>query len=170
MRVRPADAADAAAIATVHVASWQGAYRGLLPDGYLDGLDVARWTAGWQRVLGDPVPGRVTLVAETDDGRPVGFADVMPSRDADAAPGTGEITSIYALPDRWGTGVGRALMAAAEAALRKGGCRAATLWVLRDNERARRFYDRAGWVPDGTEKTDELAGVPVVEVRYRRVL
>jgi GNAT superfamily N-acetyltransferase len=169
MCVRPADAGDAAGIATVHVASWQGAYRGLLPDGYLGGLDVARWTAGWGRLLGNGAKGQATLVAEAD-GRMVGFAHVVPSRDDDAAPGTGEVSSIYALPDRWGTGVGRALLAAAETALRNGGCRAATLWVLRDNDRARRFYDRAGWAPDGTGKTDEVAGVPVVAVRYRRAL
>jgi GNAT superfamily N-acetyltransferase len=169
MRVRPADAADAADIATVHVASWQGAYRGLLPDGYLDGLDVARWAAGWERIFAQPAPGSIALVAEAE-GRVVGFAHVMPSRDADAAPGTGEVSSIYALPHRWGTGVGRALLTAAETALRDGGCQAATLWVLRDNDRARRFYDRASWAPDGTEKTDEVAGVPVVEVRYRRAL
>jgi GNAT superfamily N-acetyltransferase len=169
MRVRPADAADAAGIAAVHVVSWQGAYRGLLPDGYLDGLDVAGWTAGWERLLGNGEKGQVALVAEADN-RVIGFAHVVPSRDADATPGTGEVSSIYALPDRWGTGVGRALLAAAETALRDGGCRAATLWVLRDNDRARRFYDRAGWAPDGTEKTDEVAGVPVVELRYRRPL
>ena len=38
------------------------------------------------------------------------------------------------------------------------------LWVLRDNARARRFYEGHGWRADGTER---VAG-GVVEVRYRR--
>ena len=50
------------------------------------------------------------------------------------------------------------------------GFRAATLWVLRGNERARRFYERAGWTVDGARKDDVVAGVPVTEVRYRRDL
>jgi GNAT superfamily N-acetyltransferase len=169
MRVRTAELTDAAGIAAVHAAAWQRAYRGLLPDAYLDAIDPVRWTTGWERLLSGAVPRQVTLVAE-DDGRVVGFVDVRPSRDDDVAPGTGEITSVYASPDRWGTGVGRVLMSAAQAAMREAGFTAATLWVLRGNERARRFYDRAGWQPDGTEKTDEVAGAEVVEVRYRRAL
>jgi GNAT superfamily N-acetyltransferase len=170
MHVRPAQVTDAAAIAAAHVATWQRAYRGLLPGEYLDGLDPARWAIGWNRVLADDAPGHVTLVAEDHDGQVVGFADAATSRDDEAAPGTGEVTAIYVLPGHWDTGAGRALMAAAEAALREAGHGAATLWVLRDNDRARRFYERVGWSPDGTEKTDELAGVSVVEVRYRRPL
>jgi hypothetical protein len=32
------------------------------------------------------------------------------------------------------------------------------------------LYDRAGWLPDGTDKSDDVGGVPVIEVRYRRPL
>jgi RimJ/RimL family protein N-acetyltransferase len=70
-------------------------------------------------------------------------------------------------PSVWGTGVGRELMAVAVDRLREAGFRSATLWVLRDNERARRFYERAGWSPDGAEKDDVVAGATVTEVRYR---
>jgi GNAT superfamily N-acetyltransferase len=100
----------------------------------------------------------------------VGFVDVVPSRDDDAAPDTAEVTSIYVLPKAWGTGAGRALMAAVVDSTRSEGFRAATLWVLRDNERARRFYEHAGWSVDGAVKDDVVAGVTVTEVRYRRDL
>jgi GNAT superfamily N-acetyltransferase len=153
----------------VHVGTWQGAYRGLLPDEHLDALDVARWTAGWQRLLTGERPRAAALVAVADE-RVVGFVDVVPSRDDDAAADTAEVTSIYVLPAAWGTGAGRALMAAAVDSSRSEGFRAATLWVLRGNERARRFYERAGWSVDGTEKDDVVAGVTVTEVRYRRDL
>ena len=154
----------------MHVGTWDGAYRGLLPDDYLDAMDVARWTGGWQRILsGERPPGAATLVA-ADDGGIVGFVDVVPSRDDGAAADTGEVTSIYVLPTGWGTGAGRALMAAAVESLRSEGFRAVTLWVLRDNERARRFYERAGWSLDSAAKDDVVAGAPVTEVRYRREL
>jgi len=153
----------------VHVRTWQAAYPGLLPDEHLDALDVARWTTGWQRLLTGERPRSATLVAVADE-RVVGFVDVVPSRDDDAAADAGEVTSIYVLPTAWGTGAGRALMAAAVDSSRSEGFRAATLGVLRGNERARRFYERAGWSVDGTEKDDVVAGVTVIELRYRRDL
>jgi RimJ/RimL family protein N-acetyltransferase len=167
MRIRPATPADAAAIAAVHVASWQGAYRGQLPDEVLDGLDVERRTAGWQQYLAQD--GQATFVAE-DEGRVVGFVHLNAARDDDAEPATGEVIAIYALPEAWGTGAGRELMAAALEWLREAGYRTATLWVLDRNARARRFYELAGWEPDGVAKDDVVAGVPVTEVRYRRAL
>ena len=103
------------------------------------------------------------FVAEKD-GAIVGFASCGESRDA---PGEGELYAIYALPVAWGTGAGPALMAAALTALRAGGFETASLWVLDDNPRARRFYEREGWVPDGGRREEEFLGVPVGEVRYR---
>jgi ribosomal protein S18 acetylase RimI-like enzyme len=83
---------------------------------------------------------------------------------------TGELTSIYVSPQHWGTGVGRELLSAATEQLRQAGFTEATLWVLEGNTRARRFYASAGWRPDGARKDAVIAGVPVVEVRYRRRL
>jgi GNAT superfamily N-acetyltransferase len=169
VNIRIATAGDAAAIAAVHVDSWRGAYRGLLPDAVLDGLDVQRRTAGWTRLLEQPEPRSVVLVAENSSGRVTGFVHLVPTRD-DGGDSTGEITSIYARPSGWGTGTGRGLMAAAVDAARAAGFTALTLWVLRDNDRARRFYEAAGWRPDGSTKDDVVAGAPVTEVRYRRAL
>jgi len=169
--LRPALPSDAHALATVHVASWQRAYRGLLPDDYLDGLEVGGWRARWERSLAAADwPRRGTLVAETERGLAQGFVDVVPSRDDDAEPATAEVTSLYVLPDRWRAGVGTALMTAAVDALPTPGYRAVTLWVLSGNARARRFYERTGWAVDGAEKTAVVAGVPVTEARYRRPL
>jgi GNAT superfamily N-acetyltransferase len=171
VRIRPATSDDAEAVAAVHVASWQATYRGVVPDEVLDGaglLDGRRRV--WERWLGPDAPaGHAAWVAERD-GRVVAFADAMPSRDDDADGVTGEVPAIYAHPDAWGSGAGRELMAAAVAGLRDAGFRSATLWVLDRNARARRFYERAGFAPDGAAKTDTLAGAPVTEVRYRRHL
>lgn len=92
---------------------------------------------------------------------------VQASRDEDGA-GVGEVTAIYLLDSHWGQGAGRELMAAAVEHLGAAGFTEATLWVLESNARARRFYEAAGWRPDGTVKVDESRGFPLREVRYRR--
>jgi ribosomal protein S18 acetylase RimI-like enzyme len=81
----------------------------------------------------------------------------------------GEVYAIYVVSAWWSAGAGRALMNAALAALRADGYRRAVLWVLADNVRARRFYDRAGFAPDGAcTIISGLGGV--LEVRYYRDL
>ena len=78
--------------------------------------------------------------------------------------------SIYVLPIHWGQGGGRLLMDEAVRSLALAEFREASLWVLATNARARRFYDAAGWSPDGGEKVDQSLGFPLAEVRYRRSL
>jgi GNAT superfamily N-acetyltransferase len=104
------------------------------------------------------------VLVAVDEGTIVGFASCGESRDA---PGEGELYAIYALPESWGSGVGADLMAAALDALRTGGFATASLWVLEDNPRAQRFYEREGWARDGGRREEEFLDVPVAEVRYR---
>ena len=162
-RIRLATVEDARAIAEVHVASWRDTYRGLLPDRYLDRLSVDEREAQRREILEDPSGEWGTLVAE-EDGRVIGFAAFGPSRDDDAPPGTGEIPAIYVAPEVVGTGVGRELFAEANAAMREAGFTRATLWVLEVNDRARRFYERAGWTWDGSTSSHDFdcANEPVV--------
>ncbi|MGW1836001.1 GNAT family N-acetyltransferase [Streptomyces sp. NPDC002067] len=81
-----------------------------------------------------------------------------------------ELFALYVTPELIGTGIGRALMAAALEHARQAGFGELCLWVVRGNTRAREFYARAGFAPDGTEQTDEVDGVPVPELRYRRAV
>jgi ribosomal protein S18 acetylase RimI-like enzyme len=169
--IRAATPADADGIALVHVQSWQSAYRGLIAQEHLDQLDVARRAQGWTRSLTGSDPSlEATLVTVTDE-QVTGFAGVGPSRDPDADPArTGEVCAIYLLPQAWGQGLGRDLMTAALARLADLGYQVATLWVLKDNARARRFYEAAGFTTDGSEQTVDIAGSPIDEVRYHRIL
>lgn len=171
MQIQRAEPSDAAAVALVHVRSWQTAYRGLMPQDYLDGLDVDRRRRGWNRILtGDEWPRSGTLMAVGDEGV-MGFANWCPTRDDDGDPATvGELAAIYLLPDAWGAGIGRRLLATSLDALVEAGYRQATLWVLATNDRARRFYEAGGWLPDGKVKEEALHGVWVTEVRYQRAL
>jgi GNAT superfamily N-acetyltransferase len=172
MDIRRALADDALGVATVHVRSWQAAYRGLLPDTYLDQLDVERLRAGWERNIAETDwPRNGTLVATEANGNVVGFANIGPARDGDGDPAvTGELVAIYLLPEAWGSGVGRRLMLAAVNVLREAGFAEAILWVLDGNERAQRFYEIGGWQLDGVTKDAVIADLPLPEVRYRLVL
>jgi GNAT superfamily N-acetyltransferase len=170
--VRPATLADADGIGLVHVRSWQSAYRGKMPRDYLDGLDPASRSETWRRILEQTPPSRGGVhVVAADGDEIVGFASFGPSRDSDTDPRvTGEVFAIYADPDAWGTGTGRALMGSAVAELARLGYADAILWVLDTNDRARRFYALAGWEADGARKSDGSRGFEITEIRYRRTL
>jgi GNAT superfamily N-acetyltransferase len=163
--VRLAEPADADGIARVHVETWQVAYRGQIPDDYLDGLSVEKRQDVWGMWLRVEGRDETNWVAERD-GEIVGFAGAGASRDDDADGPTGEIFAVYVRADQWDTGAGAALMNEAVAFLRER-FDAATLWVLDSNERARRFYDKGGWAPDGAEKDDDRGSFVLHEVRYR---
>lgn len=165
--VRDATADDAPRIARVHVRSWQGAYRGLIDDAYLASLDEALRSDNWRRSI---ERGRGRVIVAVCEEAIVGFAALLASRDEDAGPGCGEISAIYALADAWGRGVGRALMDEALVRLAGDGLTEVMLWVLDGNERAIRFYERAGFRPDGATKVDDSRGFSLPELRYRRHL
>jgi len=167
MRVRPATPSDVTAIATIHVETWQVAYRSQVPEEYLEGLSVDGRISAWRDILAATAwPSTGVFVAEADGGNVVGFTHIAPSRDDDAPPGKAEVTSIYVRPDAWGSGAGRALLEAACASLRSGGFGSATLWVLDSNERARRFYEAMGWKVDGRGKVERRGDFELNEVRY----
>ena len=166
--VRDATPADAEAIARVHVAAWQEGYRHVFGAERLATLSVAERAERWREILSRGGEAR-TIVAERG-GSVVGFAGVGPTRDAIADVPPGELYAIYVDPTDWGGGAGRALLAAAVDALRAARYSEACLWVLEDNPRARRFYEREGWQPDGARRHGEHLGVPTVEIRYRRRL
>lgn len=158
---------DAPAIADVHVRSWRQAYRGIVPDAVLDGLSVERRTAFWRESLAQGAP-EVWVAEDAAEGI-VGWVAFAASRDADAAPGTGEVRAIYVLEGFWSAGVGRALWSTARLRLAEGGFSSATLWVLAENARAIRFYRAAGFGPaggPGSHKQSAHGGAVLHEVRY----
>jgi ribosomal protein S18 acetylase RimI-like enzyme len=163
--IRPATPDDADAIAGVHVRTWQGAYAHVFPLEELAAISAEERARGW-RVMLQRSPR--THVAEVD-GEVVGFASAGPSRDEDGE-GLGELYAIYVDPEHWGGGAGRQLAVWADGALRGEGFAVATLWVLEDNPRARRFYEAGGWRVDGATRTGVHLGVETREVRYRKDL
>ncbi|MFK0291177.1 GNAT family N-acetyltransferase [Streptomyces sp. NPDC090442] len=171
--------ADVDAVAEVRVRGWQSAYRGLMPPAYLAALSVAEDADRRREWFARRRPEAWELVAERSGGV-VGWLAAGPARDPDLAPGRRELPSgrapvaellaLYVAPPLIGTGVGRALLDAGTAGARARGFGALSLWVVRGNARAQRFYERAGFAPDGAERSEDVAGRRVPELRYRRPL
>ncbi|WP_433688538.1 N-acetyltransferase family protein [Micromonospora carbonacea] len=178
--IRPEEPDDAEAVARVHVHGWQDGYAEIMPAEVLARLNVAAW-AQRRRDLGtaDPEHPFTTLLAERD-GAVVGFTTFGPYRNrqdrADLDHTLGEVVAMYVEKAHWGDGTAGRLLAAAKQRLAGRGWAAYRLWVLRDNRRARRFYERAGLSPDGESTTYPVplaGGAPplgLVELRYAGLL
>jgi ribosomal protein S18 acetylase RimI-like enzyme len=186
IEIRPGSPKDAADIARVRRDSWHAAYEGIIAAPIID-----RATA-LGAVAAHPPPYRRTVVAEGGEHPSViGYASFGPERSvatafapapsgAAANPGSpltadglaglaGELYALYVTPFWWSTGTGRALMDHALTALKAEGYTRVVLWVLDDNTRARRFYERAGFTADGGANVITGLG-GVLEVRYTRDL
>jgi ribosomal protein S18 acetylase RimI-like enzyme len=170
--VRRAARSDADSLAQVRVSSWRGAYRHLLPDAVLDDMDLFGETERFRAWLEHPpIAGTFTWVAVESTGLVCGYLIGGPYRadQPSAIPGTGEVYALYVDPSAWRSGVGSALLDAAQEYLAAAGFCSAALWVLETNLAARSFYEARGWTPDGaTAHCREALGVP--EVRYERAL
>lgn len=160
--IRHATVEDAVAIAKIHVRTWQTAYAEIFPAEFLANLSVEKRTAAWLDLLADNQS--TTIVAESD-GVIAGWASGGVSRDADAADSS-ELHAIYVLPEYWDKGIGAKLLLAIDAILSQP--LTTTLWVLRDNERALRFYEKFGFIEDGAQTELERGSVKRWEIRMRK--
>jgi ribosomal protein S18 acetylase RimI-like enzyme len=161
--------ADCDRVSEVRIRGWQTAYRGLMPQSYLDALsadaDNERRRARFEQGDGSVV----NLVAE-EAGEVVGWAAHGPYRAGEHRTADAELYALYVDSAHTGTGIGRALLTEAVRRTAADGHRRMYLWVLKENTRARAFYERAGFHADGTEEPFEVEGVAVPEVRYVRDL
>jgi ribosomal protein S18 acetylase RimI-like enzyme len=161
--IRAATSADATDIIAVRLASWQATYGPYLPPHAWDEFDQPGRTA---RLAESIETGSTRVLVATTAASIVGYTFSGACRDDDVPDGTGEVYAIYVHPSAWSTGAGRALMTATLDALGK---IPVVLWVLEVNARARRFYELAGFEPDGAVKPADMpGGVTMPELRYRR--
>ena len=151
---------DLFAVSRVYEESWRAAYGGLLPQEYLDSIPAGKWVPYLEQA------GRVSLIL-LDGDKIVGAAGCGAGRVPEMA-GWGEIISIYLLPEYWGKGCGKLLFSAVVEQLEAMGYQDLFLWVLEGNQRARAFYERMGFRPNGTYVDDEIGGMPVREMQYRK--
>jgi ribosomal protein S18 acetylase RimI-like enzyme len=159
---------DARAIAAIHVHSWQAAYREIVPEHFLSSLSIDERERVWQQNLQQR--DSETWVAE-EDGQLLGWISAGRSRDLDALPGTGEAWAMYVDPPYWRQGVGRLLWRKVERQLRAAGFSDVTLWVLKENAQAIRFYESNGMmIEPQSEKTITRGGAELIEIRLRKRL
>jgi ribosomal protein S18 acetylase RimI-like enzyme len=159
-RVRVMEVQDAVRVAEVHVRTWQQAYAALMPTDYLAGLELGRFTASWgERLAERPSPEVKHLVGVHPSGDVVGIASAGATRDEDT-PARLELFQINVLASEHGSGLADLMMTELV------GDRPASLWVLEGNERARGFYTRHGFRPDGASKQHHPTGA--IEVRLVR--
>jgi GNAT superfamily N-acetyltransferase len=188
--IRSASVADAAQIAAVMRASWRAAYAGIIAPEIMDRVTAPDGGARVRQSFRTR-PWQKTVVAVAAQPEPlrhpdatagiVGYAFFGPEQDVLGAPWPhplstagerGRVAELYALyvhPAWWSTGTGRDLMDRVLEASCAARYLSVRLWVLRDNSRARRFYERAGFAPDGASHTLEGLG-GVTEIRYGRPL
>jgi len=161
--IREAKITDAYNISTVHVLSWQSAYRDIIPDDYLNNLNIDKRTEIFKKNFVEYKDKVWYLVAE-NDGKIIGNLCLCESRDDDK-PQAGEVMAIYLLEEFWDKGYGRKMMSHAVDMLKNKGYNEIIIWVLEENNRARRFYEKCGFLFDGTKKEIEIGKI-LIEIRY----
>lgn len=160
---RKAESHDDFDIASISIAGWKFAYKGIMEDEQLKSLDPKKRAKARSNFI---KPNTLSTFVCLESGKLVGFVDFAKSRDSDSDGKTGEVWAIYVLPEFIGKNIGKKLFSMSLHELAKNGCKEATVWVLRDNKIARDFYKRQGFILDGAEK--EYQGLGLVEVRYRK--
>jgi ribosomal protein S18 acetylase RimI-like enzyme len=179
-QIRIATLDDAPALGAMHVASWHETYTGLLPDKMLASLSVESRAAAWAKIMQEPVTERSTVVYLAEhQGSVIGFGSCGAQRtESLKAKGyDGEVSGIYVLREFQKRKIGTQLFRAMSSDLISREFNAAALWVLRDNLKARRFYEHFGAkviaeredVRDGTVLVELACGWPDLEELNRRV-
>jgi GNAT superfamily N-acetyltransferase len=173
--VRPARPEDAAEIARIQVVTWRTAYRTVLPPALLDDWDEPSAIAAWRRAAAaPPTPGHGVLVA-TEGPTAVGFtafgpAELTAGEQSHPEGPSVELSTLLVEP-RWGRrGHGSRLLAAVADIVREAGSARLQVWLLEADEVSARFFESAGWAPDGWARTLDTGGEPLREIRWHALL
>ena len=161
--IRRASAMDAAAISRVRAEGWRSAYRGIVPDDYLDSMDVDSWAKRLEQTMEGSPNSSVLHVAEVNS-EIAGWSWGGPNRDAPHE-FSGELYAIYLLPEFQRRGLGLRLTIAAVEWLLDSDLHSMIVWVLAENWPARVFYERLG----GSyvlERREHLGGIQLTEASY----
>ena len=157
-----ANESDSRAASAIYAMSWKCGYRGLFSDSLLDGIPLDFLVGAFN---GNYETHRFAVAILRANGKDVVAGGYGLSRDYDD-PACGEITSIYFLEEAWGKGYARLLMDFMIEKLKSAGCTKIHVWALRDNSRARRFYEKYGFTLSGNEKTVSFKGEEKMDVEY----
>ncbi|MCR5817262.1 MAG: GNAT family N-acetyltransferase [Ruminococcus sp.] len=145
-------------ISNIYESSWKYAYKGIIPQEYLDSIPKGRWAASINK------KGMQSLVID-DNGKLIGTAGICRSR-WERFHDCGEIVSIYLLPEYIGKGIGSKLLKRCIDELKLQGFNKILLWVLEENTRARGFYEKNGFLCTDEYISDNIGGKSLSEIMY----
>lgn len=163
--IREARQNDFVGIAKVRVDTWRVAYRGIVPDDFLEGLSYQNIAERWREIFWEKKDHDVAVfVAENRQEDIVGVAICGPEQSQDPVY-RGEIYVLYVLPQCQRQGVGHALVAACVQHLQQQlAAEKLLIWTLAQSP-YRRFYESLGGKVV-REKTKEFGGKMLLEVGY----
>lgn len=145
-------------LSNIYEQSWRKAYRGIIPQDYLDAIPIGHWNENFD------IPGWRTVVC-VEDGKFIATSSFSKSR-FDQYSDLGEIISIYLLPEYIKKGYGSKLLDFVLYELYQEGYKEIFLWVLEENTNARKFYESKGFILDKEYLNDKIGGKELKEVRY----
>lgn len=159
-RIRQAGIADLPAATRMLAKAWRESYAGVVPDAVLDareagsGRQAERWALSASQ-------GTYFWIVVDDSGEIVGVASALPARDDDP-PAALELAMIYLLDVAKGSGIADRLLQVCV------GDAPAYLWVLEENPRARSFYRKHGFEPNGRRQVLAMGDTDVPEIMLVR--
>jgi len=168
VRFELATPSDFEVLVDLHVRSWQSAYAGIVPDGFL-AHEIGPMFRAWRRDELPLLQGSQTWLAR-GRGRVLAFADLGPGRDSDATSARAELYAFHVDPDARGLGLGTRLLSTALEGLSAQGYEVITAWVLEANYAAHRFYLGRGWQKDGRTLVEKVGSATLREVRFFTVI
>lgn len=159
--IRKATNKDSESLASIIVESWKSAYSNVIPkDEITKFLDKQRRQRQFERFIEDE---EIVLIGLYDE---IPFGLVFANKDNDEQlKACGSIYSIYLLEEYWGKGLATKLMDVVISILKEEGCKQVSLWVYEVNMRARKFYEKCGFLYDGNKKHSHFSNKPI-ELRY----
>ena len=164
VQARPENAEE---VGRIHALSWKAAYCDILsPTDWL-GFTPEKRAAVFRRNY-QQTPDQTYLFYAAGEAK--GMAILGPSWEEEYPEDLGEIGAFYFLPEAWGTGLAQKALHFCCSYFEKNGCQGVLLWVLEDNRRARRFYEKSGFCFDGTRRQFPAAHRICAELRYYRRL
>jgi GNAT superfamily N-acetyltransferase len=165
--VRDGDIDDVTQIAQIHVTTWQDAYKGILPENFLNGLSVDRRANQWKEsVKNNQTTGQNGLFVVSDNGKVYGFAACGAARDKEFS-GYGELFAIYVTPEFQKHGYGQKLFEKVKTFLKAKGFTRAYVWSLEKNTPAHNAYEKWGAnIVDGQTKPVELEDKKFLEIAH----
>lgn len=143
--------------------SWQDAYKGILPDVFLNNIPENAWVKRLNE------SGRHNLIFVDDNNKVQAAVSYGRPRDTRML-GCGELMALYVSSEYKGYSVGKTLLNAAENELKKMGYGKIYLWCIDGNENAQNFFERFGWRNIATERFVEIAGKEYKYLLYQKNL